>query len=221
MYGGSDVALKLFRGAATSDGLPEDEIKVMQRLGPDENSVSILGSVVGAPEGQLAALLPLVPPSFTILGNPPTFDSCTRDTYPEDKTFSLRTAIEILEAIARVCAHLHSRGLSHGDLYAHNILVQIGVDGEPTRTKLSDYGAASFSSVLKPHQVALLERIEVRAFGALAEELMDRLEEADAEGVAHRLSSVIVKSMRADVASRPSFSEIHQEMVALLKEVVQ
>ena len=213
-------AMKLFKGAATSDGLPEDEIKVMQRLGKHDKLVSFLASIVGTPAGQLGALMTLVPSSYTVLGQPPNFNTCTRDTYPEGTTFTPKTAVEILEAIAEVCAHLHRRGLCHGDLYAHNILVE-GVDGmEPIKVKLSDYGAASFSNVLKPAQVSLLERVEVRAYGCLVEELRDRLVGPGKEVVEIRLAQVTAKTMAEDVATRPNFQELHREMTTILKDAL-
>ena len=49
-----NFAMKLFKGSATSDGQPEDEIRVMQRLGAHDNLVCFLASIVGTPDGQLA-----------------------------------------------------------------------------------------------------------------------------------------------------------------------
>lgn len=218
VQGDTSFALKLFRGAATSDGLPEDEIRVMRRLGSHDNLVNVLASVAGLPGGQEAALMPLLPPSFAVLGQPPNFQTCTRDTYPDGKSFTPKVAVQILEAIAGACAHLHSRGLSHGDLYAHNILLEGTEAGECTRVKLTDYGAASFSNVLKPDQVHLLERVEVRAYGCLIEELLARLVGHDKE-VEARLHQVMARAMAEDVVSRPSFQELHQEMLTLLKDV--
>ena len=227
LHSNREVALKFFRGAATSDGLPEDEIKVMQQLGNHDSSVSILGTVKGAPGGQLAAVLPLIPPSFKILGNPPSFDTCTRDTYPKEKSFTTRETIDILEAIAGVCHHLHCRGLSHGDIYAHNILVEEkgGDSGERvlirTRSKLSDFGAASFASFLHPKQVSLLEKVEVRAFGCLVEELTDRIvgEGEETAAVVGQLRDLQKRTRMDEVHTRPSFFDVHVELTGLLNRM--
>jgi len=85
-------------------------------------------------------VLDLISPDFKILGNPPSFDTVTRDTYPADKRLGLSRILTIAKGIAAICAHLHSKCISHGDLYAHNILVR-ETDGMPL---LSDFGAASF-----------------------------------------------------------------------------
>ncbi len=133
------VAVKLFKGGKTSDGLPEDEMKAAQAAGGHPCSFQVLGRVHGAPDAQQGLVFPLIPPHYTILGLPPSFDTVTRDTYPLGTVFSVPFVLRVLAGVSSVCGHLHSRGISHGDLYAHNILV----DGEGG-SLLSDYGAASF-----------------------------------------------------------------------------
>jgi serine/threonine protein kinase len=68
-----------------------------------------------------------------------------------------------------VARHLHAQGINHGDLYAHNILHC----GEG-RAVLGDFGAASFHPPGDPGAAEALQRIEVRAFGCLLEELVER-----------------------------------------------
>ena len=103
--------------------------------------------------------------------------------------------------ICSICRHLHSKGISHGDLYGHNILVNrlqsIGsvgsVGSEMLPALLGDMGAASFYTVpsspvcdddgdvcgdsgIVPENRAgthNIQLIEVRAFGCLIEELLD------------------------------------------------
>ena len=61
-------------------------------------------------------------PGFVSLGKPPSMASITRDTYASEVRFSAAEIRSIASGIARAMAHLHERGLAHGDLYAHNIL---------------------------------------------------------------------------------------------------
>jgi serine/threonine protein kinase len=75
-------------------------------------------------------------------------------------------ALGIARGIASAAQQLHARGINHGDLYAHNILYH--QDG---RVLLGDFGAASFVPPGEPQLAAALERIELRAFGCLLEEL--------------------------------------------------
>ncbi|MEL6247622.1 MAG: protein kinase, partial [Cyanobacteria bacterium J06627_15] len=65
--------------------------------------------------------------------------------------------------------HLHSNGIMHGDLYAHNIL--INASGESI---LGDFGAASLYDVETRSTSQSLEQIEARAFGCLLEDLLER-----------------------------------------------
>jgi serine/threonine protein kinase len=68
--------------------------------------------------------------------------------------------------VASALAHLHGRGLLHGDFYAHNL--QCDAAGN---SLLGDMGAASFLPGDKI-QAEALQRLEVRAFGCLLEELL-------------------------------------------------
>jgi hypothetical protein len=72
------------------------------------NFVGALGVVHGAPQQQLALVLPLIAPTYTILGGPPSFASVTRDTFPADKKFSLAFILKLLLQVASACWHLHT-----------------------------------------------------------------------------------------------------------------
>ncbi|MEO1181826.1 MAG: protein kinase, partial [Cyanobacteria bacterium J06636_28] len=82
---------------------------------------------------------------------------------------TLPVILTIAQGIASVVAHLHTRGIMHGDLYAHNILVN--KQGESI---LGDFGAASFYNLDDEVTGEALQRLESRAFGCLLEDLLDR-----------------------------------------------
>lgn len=89
----------------------------------------------------------------------------------------------------------------HGDLYGHNILH----DGQG-RALLGDFGAASFYLLGAPLLATGLERLEVRAFGCLLEELLALCPATAAACEAlHRLAN---ECQRPETALRPSFAEI-------------
>ena len=48
--------------------------------------------------------------------------SITRDTYAPGLSFSAAEIAAVASGIGAALEHLHARGLSHGDVYAHNIL---------------------------------------------------------------------------------------------------
>jgi tRNA A-37 threonylcarbamoyl transferase component Bud32 len=55
-------------------------------------------------------------PLMRSLGGPPSLDSITRDTYPAAAKFSASAIAATACGVAAAAAHLHSRGIVHGDL---------------------------------------------------------------------------------------------------------
>lgn len=222
------VAVKIFKGATTSDGLPEHEMEATIAMGSTKHPcfTGVLGKLVDTPNHEMGLVFPLIDQSlFEILGNPPSFDSITRDTFPEDKRFSLHFVLRVLMGIASACVLLHRSGtthlasISHGDLYAHNILVQ--GDGQPL---LTDFGAASFKDLdkLSARQIELIERIEVRAFGCLLEDLLMRLDRTRETPMdeAEQRSEAMLEQLRAAcvdevVMKRPSFQYIDRVLAVM------
>jgi hypothetical protein len=201
-----EVAIKVFKGNVTSDGLPLDEMRSCMAAGNHPNLVKLLGRVINHPEQKAGLVFAFVPPTYQTLGNPPSLDSCTRDTYPPDTTFSLPVILQIAQGIAAAAAHLHARGILHGDLYAHNILV----DAAGT-SLLGDFGAASFYPSQSPAIAQSLEWIEVRAFGCLLEDLLERcvLDKDDLQTELYdRLHGLQQDCMNPNPSLRPVFNKI-------------
>jgi hypothetical protein len=160
------AALKLFKGAMTSDGLPEREMAACLAAGSHPNLTSALGRLVDHPDGAQGLLMPLLPDDWRILADPPSLESCSRDVYAPGLRLDLDVALRIARDVAAGAAHLHAGGLSHGDLYAHNTLW----DGRTGAAVLSDFGAASF---LPNGPDDPLARLDVLAWGRLLGELLD------------------------------------------------
>ncbi|WP_175921707.1 leucine-rich repeat-containing protein kinase family protein [Burkholderia latens] len=196
------VAVKLFRGAVTSDGLPDCEMAACLHAGRHPNMIPVIGQVHGHPDGAHGLVMELVDPALTNLAGPPSFASCTRDVYAADARFAPADASRIAHGIASVAAHLHARGIMHGDLYAHNILHD-GAGG----ALLGDFGAASVYDVNDRVRAARFERVEVRAFGHLLGELRERCEPRAWDG-AHALDALAAACLNEDVDARPSFDQI-------------
>ncbi|MBV7535592.1 leucine-rich repeat-containing serine/threonine-protein kinase [Duganella sp. sic0402] len=165
---GRPVAVKLFKGAMTSDGSPLSEMAACLGAGAHSNLIPILGHVEDHPEHTHGLVMDLISPAFHNLAGPPSLDSCTHDIYAADKRFPLQTALSIARGIASAAAQLHQHGILHGDLYGHNIL-----HDDHGHTLLGDFGAASFYDPAG-RQADALQTLEVRAFGNLLEELLDR-----------------------------------------------
>ncbi|WP_124948537.1 leucine-rich repeat-containing protein kinase family protein [Sulfuriferula thiophila] len=198
-----DVAVKLFKGALTSDGLPLSEMAACISAGAHPGLINVHGKIHDHPENAIGLVMALVDPEFRNLAGPPSLDSCTRDVYAADTRFSLDTVLRIAHSIASAAQHLHARGIMHGDLYAHNIL-----HNDAGKSLLGDFGAASF--VADSGRAQALERIEVRAFACLLEELLTRCDTPDAA-----LQGLQQRCAHTDSAMRPLFTEISQTLIAL------
>jgi hypothetical protein len=212
-----EVAIKIFKGEVTSDGLPADEMAACLAAGCHNNLVNVLGKLSNAPEEKQGLVFSFIPPHYKSLGQPPDFDTCTRDTYSANASFSLPVILRLTLGIASAAAHLHAKGIMHGDLYAHNILVNETGDG-----LLGDFGAASFYN---PNDVAIgqaLERLEVRAFGCLLEDMLDRctLEKSSAqEAAVESLRSLQQDCLKPVLSQRPRFTEIGDRLTSVERQV--
>ena len=203
------VAVKLFKGAITSDGLPELEMAACLQAGQHPNLIPVLGKISGHPLDEHGLVMKLIHPAFGNLAGPPSLDSCTRDVYADDVRFDKAVALHIAGGIASAAQHLHRRGIMHGDLYAHNILH----DGAG-HVLLGDFGAASCHDIDDRARALALERIEVRAFGCLLEELAQRLA-GEADDLAAGFDGLIEGCFRERVEMRPSFDEIVERLSVL------
>ena len=202
----TDVAIKIFKGAMTSDGTPADEMNACLAAGGHPHLVGALGKIGGFPDNRSGLILSLIPSDYQNLGNPPSLDSCTRDIYAAGTSFTVAAILRIAIGISSAAAHLHAQGIMHGDLYAHNILVN-----ESGHSLLGDFGAASSYDLNDSIAGLALERLEVRAFGCLLEDLLDRCQVPgdEAEKLAiYRLDKLRKDCLQNIPAARPLFSKI-------------
>ncbi|WP_344764088.1 leucine-rich repeat-containing protein kinase family protein [Actimicrobium antarcticum] len=204
------VALKLFKGEMTSDGLPRSEMAACISAGAHPALIAITGTLIDHPAGASGLVMPLIDPAFRILAGPPSLASCTRDTYSADTVFDPATLLGIAQGIASAAMHLHAQGILHGDLYGHNILHCGGGN-----VLLGDFGAASLFGT--GSSIALsLQRLEVRAFGCLLDELVERCEvRSDDHIVIARLAAVAASCLQRDNLQRPLFEQLVQEIFAI------
>ncbi|RNI31722.1 leucine-rich repeat-containing protein kinase family protein [Rufibacter latericius] len=210
------VAVKVFKGEVTSDGLPQDEMQACMAAGVHPNLVQVLGKLAQHPAQKQGLVFELIPAGYRNLGGSPSFASCTRDVYPEGTVFTLPETLSIASGIASAAAHLHAHGIMHGDLYAHNTLVNA-----TGHALFGDFGAATLYDKSDVKRASELERLEVRAFGCLLEDLLDHLsaEEAQKSTVAS-LVQLKQDCMRPEVKLRPDFTSILERLTDAAKEVL-
>lgn len=203
------VAVKLYKGEMTSDGSPLHEMNACITAGIHPNLIRVEGRIVGHPQAQAGLVMQLIDPSYRNLASLPSLASCSRDIYADDTRFSAGVAMRIASGIASVAEHLHRQGITHGDLYGHNILWN-----EHGDCLLGDFGAASFHATSDSLESRALQRIEVRAFGILLGELLERIDSGLSAEQRVALEDLQQRCCQPDVLARPGFSEVVREMAA-------
>ncbi len=198
------VAVKIFKGAVTSDGLPASEMAASLAAGAHENLIRVLGRISNHPDGRNGLVMSLIDPDFTNLAGPPDFDTCTRDVYDAGESFEPPQVMSMAFRLASVAEQLHARRIMHGDFYAHNVL----------RSRQGDCLLGDFGAAFIYPEGAGLEAVEVRAFGCLLGELLERCDAADADPCLWNLQK---RCVAESVGERPGFGEIREEFKRLME----
>ena len=204
------VAVKLFKGAITSDGLPRSEMTACIAAGAHRGLIPVIGRIDAHPLGTPGLVMTLIGPQYRNLAGPPSLQSCSRDVYADDVAFTRTGLLRMATTIASAVAHLHARGILHGDLYAHNTLWNGSGDA-----LIGDFGAASFFAPDGSGESLALQRIETRAFACLLEELLQRCSELQASATQSALIDLRDACLQAPPAQRPTMNEVERVLATL------
>jgi hypothetical protein len=208
-----EVAVKVFKGEVTSDGYPQDEMDACILAGTHKNLVRVTGKLKEHPENKTGLVLELIPPVFKNLAGPPSYETCTRDTFKPGTEFSVNTIFNIAASIADAGRHLHSKGIMHGDLYAHNTLID-----QNDNTIFGDFGAATVYE-LSDKNAGLFERLDVRAFGCLVDDLLNQCPDETNNELKNALVKLRANCMADLIMERPSFEEIGKSINAFTRSI--
>ncbi|GLC44711.1 hypothetical protein PLESTB_000972000 [Pleodorina starrii] len=210
VWRGDLVAVKFFRGDVSPDGRAEDEVALAIAL-QHPHLTQVLAKVAHPP-GLVLRLA-----SGNPLAHKPTSKHLLRCKWGDDVRFAPRRALLLAVAVADALAYIHAAGVCHGDVYAHNVLMD-----EDENVTLCDFGA-SFS--YDPREQPYWQAMEVRAYGLLLRDVAARCADADngSGGVAATIAARIVGALRevsercAELppARRPSFAAVRDELAAL------
>jgi len=168
----NEIAVKIFKGEVTSDGYPEDELQACLQVENHPNLVQYLAQV--KQKNYLALIMNLIPETYKNLGLPPCFNSCTRDTFPQDFSLSISLISKIVQQMQDVFNHMHKSKVCHGDLYAHNTLFN-----SQGNIIFGDFGAATSYQMLTPAQQEKVKTIEYRALNNFIDDLLSVCAEQD------------------------------------------
>lgn len=173
-----EIAVKVFKGKVTSDGYPKDELNACLKVGNHINLVRSLAQV--NEDDYLALIMNLIPEHFHNLGLPPTFTTCTRDTFPENFNLSIEKISMIVTQMISVFEHLHENKVCHGDLYAHNTMFD-----DNANVIFGDFGAATMYHMLTDAQQHAIKKIEHRALQHFIDDLLNICDEKDRDTIAY------------------------------------
>ncbi|MBH0037856.1 MULTISPECIES: leucine-rich repeat-containing protein kinase family protein [unclassified Pseudoalteromonas] len=202
----SAVAIKLFKGAITSDGYPLDEVNCCLQAGDHASLIKVLAYIEQS--DQLGLVMELIDKSFANLGLPPSLETCTRDTFNNDCHYSTHAILKITKQMASTLHHLHTNKVSHGDIYAHNTMINQDHD-----VLFGDFGAATNLAMLSEYQQKQLELIEVRALGCLIEDLLGTVTGDDRQSeLFDKMSDMAKRAMQPVLNQRPTFTELLEEL---------
>lgn len=195
------LALKQFKGWVTSDGCPKDEMNNYLNAGDHPNLIAVKAKLKDCDLPGL--VMELVPASFSVLGQPPSFETCTRDTFTRGQSLTLPKLKQLAQQVVNVMAHLHQQQIVHGDLYAHNMLIN-----EEQQLYLGDFGAATALHALPQHQQQNFCALEVRAFGYWLLDMQSLLSVDESVEFEQKFAAVLQLSMQQQVSSRPGFEQL-------------
>ena len=195
------VALKQFKGWITSDGCPKDEMNNYLNAGDHPNLITVKAKLKDCDLPGL--VMELVPVSFSVLGQPPSFDTCTRDTFTQGQSLTLPKLKQLALQVVDVMVHLHQQQICHGDLYAHNMLVN-----EDQQLYLGDFGAATALNALPQKQQQLFCALEVRAFGYWLLDMQSVLSVDESVEFEQKFAALVQLCMQQKVINRPGFCQL-------------
>ena len=203
------VALKIFRQEKSPDGYCEDEVNLACMVN-DINLARVLGKI-DEPLGIIMEYVEGKP-----LAEKPNSTSLLRCRWNENDRFSIGFVLRCIACVAGALEHLHSKSIAHGDVYAHNVLA--AQDGTSI---LCDYGASFIYKKGEPSH-ASFEAQEVRAFGLLVRDLVERIDiEFENMEVAldcqKQLLMIIQQCLSSNPSKRPLFSVLARKLRSLEK----
>lgn len=167
-----EVAVKVFKGEVTSDGYPEDELDAYLSIGLHDNLVAPL-AVINESDWS-ALVMSLIPKDYVNLGQPPSLETCTRDTFTQGQSFLVDMIASMVQQMESVVAHMEKQGIAHGDIYAHNVLIH-----ETGHLVFGDFGAAAKYDHLPLFMQHGIQRIEQRALTHFIEDVLGLCVEED------------------------------------------
>ncbi|KAJ9464757.1 Tyrosine protein-kinase src-2 [Diplonema papillatum] len=210
-WGDESVVVKKFRDVC-SDGLASDEVSLMGLVrGLGESVVRPLAVILregdaGARDDPDSVVIQLFK-GARALGDPPSLKTVVRDLPAGSGEVTPELLVAVARGVSAAMRQLSGRGVAHGDLYAHNVLV-----AGRCEVKLSDFGAAWRVPEAGADAV---ERVEMRAFGYLLQDALTWCSNACSSATREAIEAVVDSCLDSDPSRRPNFRTIEEKMLRL------
>lgn len=203
-----EVVVKFFDSSVSSDSAAVDEISAALAAAGVPGAIESIAQVVDDIGRPIGIVSRYAGESFVRLGEPPTFDSVTRDIFQAERLAASLPILQVLQSVAVSLSSLHERKLMHGDLYAHNILVS-----DQGHALLGDFGATWSYTSLAAELHPALQAIEVRAYGYLIDDLVRNSFGASLSQRVHgALCGLRDACLSINPHERPSIQELPQHL---------
>lgn len=201
-----DMAFKRFKAETSPDGHSADEMAVACAL-EHPHLVRTFG-LVQQPQGLVMERL-----FGTAMADKPNFESLLRCRWAKGASFTEEYVLRVASCIGSALDHMHSVGICHGDVYAHNVVAEL--DGNAV---LCDYGA---SFCYEPSSPIPYEAHEVRAFGLFLGDLVARMESSPAapsQETKRSLEALVGACTGGAALDRLSFEDVVGELSSISEQ---
>lgn len=207
-WGQRKVAFKQFKAETSPDGHSQDEMDISCAVN-HSGLIKVL-AVVEEPKGLVMDLI-----AGRAMAEKPNFDSLLRCRWSKDTFFQLDFVLKVASRIAAALGYMHSLGICHGDVYAHNI-----VSDEDGNAVLCDYGASFFYPL---DTDVPYEAQEVRAFGLFLNDIVNRLASPQSTPdiqVRDELSGLVESCTNIAAQHRPKFEEVLRVLSSITQDML-
>ncbi|CAI5483738.1 unnamed protein product [Closterium sp. Yama58-4] len=208
VWHGHEVVFKQFNSATSPDGRAVDEIAMTAAV--DHPHLVQVEATVEQPHGLVMRRV-----FGRAMADPPNGESLLRCRWSPSASYSLATVVAVGRGLASALEWMHARGWAHGDVYAHNVLVD-----DKGFAVLCDYGA---SFPYPRHSAIPFESHEVRALALLLQGLYTRLSapETTAELQSReQLGRLIEACVGGTAKERLSFRDFGEQLTAISRNHV-
>lgn len=140
--------------------------------------------------------------------------------WADGQTFPLSTSLSVCHGVSSALAYLHSLGIAHGDVYAHNIMLD-----DHCHPVICDFGASYCYDEAASGR--FWQAMEVRAYGLFMHDIVTLTDVSDgcggsdgsAAGVKQLLLQLVQGCLAANAMERPLFCDVEGQLLEIMQQL--